>query len=169
MKRFIFLVLSIAFLFTGCTMDNKGNFQIYLTDQPISIEDAEHIYVNLSEIKAQKTEEGFLSLGTEQQQFDLIQLQDKEKIFVDTELEKGTYTQIRLIVESGEVVMDGETHSMTIPSSEVKIPVVFHVLQGGTTEIVLDFEAKKSIMVVKAGVTGQYILRPVIKVKNISY
>lgn len=169
MKRLFSLILSLAFLFTGCTVDNKGNFRIHMTDQPISLENADHIYVNITDIKVQKTEEGFLKVGTEQTRFDLKQLQDKEKIVVDTELEKGTYTQIRLQVESGELVMDGETHSMTIPSSEVKVPVVFHILQGGTTEIVLDFDAKKSITMVKAGVAGQYILRPVIKVKNISY
>lgn len=169
MKKLLMLTLFISLLLAGCRVENKGNFQIYLTDQPFNIEEADHIWVTISDIKVHKTEEGFLNVGVENPECDLLQLRNEETILVDTELEKGTYTQIRLVVESGKIVINGETYNLTIPSSEVKIPVVFHVLQGGQTEILLDFDAQKSIMAVSAGVSNQYILRPVIKVENIRY
>ena len=58
---------------------------------------------------------------------------------------------------------------MIVPSSEVKIPVIFYITDEGDTQITLDFEAEHSIHVVNAGQSEQYILRPVIRVENISY
>ena len=170
MKKLILFALSIALLLSGCvSSDGTGNFQIYLTDQPIDIDNAKEILVTISEINVQKEGEGFLTLWSDEKTYDLLKLRNKEEKIVDITLEEGTYTQIRLVVVSGQIVIDGELpHDMTVPSSEVKIPVIFNIMEGGATEIVLDFEAEHSIHVVNAGQSEQYILRPVIKVKSIS-
>jgi hypothetical protein len=170
MKKLIFFALSIALLLSGCvSSDGTGNFQIYLTDQPIDINNAEEILVTISEINVQKEGEGFFTLWSDEKTYDLLKLRNEEEKIVDITLEKGTYTQIRLIVVSGQIVIDGEQpHDMTVPSSEVKIPVIFNIIDGGVTEIVLDFEAEDSIHVVYAGQSAEYKLRPVIKVKSIS-
>ena len=138
-----------------------------MTDQPI--DNAEEIWVTISEINVQKEEVGFLTLWSGEKTYDLLKLRDKEEKIVDITLEKGTYTQIRLVVSEGEIVIDGVTYSMTVPSSEVKIPVVFNVMDDGDIEVVLDFEAEHSIHVVYAGRSEKYILSPVIRVKSISY
>lgn len=170
MKKLIFFALSIALLLSGCvSSDGTGNFQIYLTDQPIDINNAEEILVTISEINVQKEGEGFFTLWSDEKTYDLLKLRNEEEKIVDITLEEGTYTQIRLIVVSGQIVIDGEQpHDMTVPSSEVKIPVIFNIIDGGVTEIVLDFEAEDSIHVVYAGQSAEYKLRPVIKVKSIS-
>ena len=72
-------------------------------------------------------------------------------------------------MDSGEIVVSGETYEMAVPSSEVKIPAVFQVMEGGATKLVLDFDADNSIHVVNPGHSEGYILRPVINVKSISY
>jgi hypothetical protein len=170
MKKLILFALSIGLLLSGCvSSDGTGNFQIYLTDQPIDIDNAKEILVTISEINVQKEGEGFLSLWSNEKTYDLLKLRNKEEKIVDITLEEGTYTQIRLVVVSGQIVFDGEQpHDMTVPSSEVKIPVIFNIIDGGVTEIVLDFEAEDSIHVVYAGKSAEYKLRPVIKVKSIS-
>jgi len=135
MKKLILFAISLALLLSGCVSpDGTGNFQIYLKDQPIDIDDAEQILVTISEISVQKEDEGFITLC------------------------------------AGQIVIDGEPpHDMTVPSSEVKIPLVFNITEDGATEILLDFEAEHSIHVVNAGQSEQYILSPVIRVENISY
>ncbi|MBA7663414.1 hypothetical protein ES703_71455 [subsurface metagenome] len=110
-----------------------------------------------------------MSCESGEKTYDLLKLRFIEEKIVDSTLPEGTYTQIRLVVDSGRIVINGEPHEMTVPSSEVKIPYVFNVMEEGTTEIVLDFEAEHSIHAVNAGLSEQYILRPVIKVKNIRY
>jgi hypothetical protein len=167
MKKLIPFVLSAILLLSGCSSDKAGNFRIYLTDQPIP--NAEKVLVTISEIRVQKTQEAFITVWNGTQDYDLLQLRNTEKLILDTELEEGMYTQIRLDVTTGQVVINGTSHTMIVPSSEVKIPVVFNILKGGVTEIVLDFEAEHSIEVVKAGLSDQYILRPVIRVKSVTY
>ncbi|HDZ27113.1 hypothetical protein LCGC14_0669560 [marine sediment metagenome] len=166
MRKLILFAFTVILLLWGCTSsDGTGNFKLYLTDQPI--DDAEEIWVTISEINVQKEEEGFLTISSGEKTYDLLVLRDTEEKIVDITLEVGTYTQIRLVVVSGRIVIAGESHDMTVPSSEVKIPFVFNILAGGATEIHLDFEAEHSIHAVYAGQSEEYILRPVIRVKSI--
>ncbi len=167
MKKLILFSISMTLLLAGCSSDREGNFQIYLTDQ--AIDNAEAILVNISEISVQKEGEGFLTVWSGEQTYDLLKLRNKEEQITDVTLEAGTYTQIRLIVDSGEIVIAGQTYEMTVSSSEVKIPAGFQVMEGGATKLVLDFEADNSIHVVNPGHRDGYILRPVIIVKSISY
>ena len=171
MKKLILFAISLALLLSGCVSpDGTGNFQIYLKDHPIDIDNAEQILVTISEISVQKEDEGFITLWSGEETYDLLKLRNQEEKIIDITLEAGTYTQIRLVVTAGQIVIDGEPpHDMTVPSSEVKIPLVFNITEDGATEILLDFEAEHSIHVVNAGQSEQYILSPVIRVENISY
>jgi len=170
MKKMILFVFVMALFLVGCTSsDGTGNFKLYLTDKPI--DDAQEIWVTISEINVQKSDEGFFTVSSDPKDYDLLKLRSKEEEIVDVTIDEGTYTQIRLVVTAGRILIAGESepYIMTVPSSEVKIPYVFNVMEGGATKIVLDFEADHSIHVVGAGQSEQYILRPVIKVKNIRY
>lgn len=88
-------------------------------------------------------------------------------IFVSL-LEEGLYTQIRLAVTSGTIVVSGVSHDLTVPSTEVKIPVDFEVMKGGATKILLDFDAEESIHVIGTG-SGKSMLTPVIHVESVSF
>jgi len=168
MKKLILFAFTVTLLLWGCSSsDGTGNFKLFLTDQPI--DKAEEIWVTISEINVQKAEEGFLTVWESEKEYDLLKLQKGEALMLDITLEEGIYTQIRLVVDKGRIKFAGEDpRYMTVPSSEVKIPLVFNITDGGITEIVLDFEADESIHVVYAGQSEQYILRPVIRVKSIS-
>lgn len=168
MKKLNLFVLFLVLFLSGCISSNKtGNFQIYLTDQPI--DSAEQISVTLSEISVQKEGAAFFTVWSGEETYDLLKLRDKEEKIIDVSLDEGTYTQIRLVVTEGQIVIAGESNEMVVPSSEVMIPLIFDINEGGATEIVLDFEAEHSIQVVSAGQSEQYILKPVVKVKSISY
>jgi hypothetical protein len=83
----------------------------------------------------------------------------------------GHYNQIRLCIVSGRIVIDDNgtdvTYEMKIPSNEIKIPVQLKLEENGRTEVVLDFDAEKSIQFHKKGKKNSYTLRPVIKVEKI--
>jgi len=168
MKKIIFFVLPMILLLSGCvSSDRTGNFQIYLKDQPF--DNAEEILVTISKISVQREDESFSTIWSGEKTYDLLKLRDEKEKIIDITLEAGTYTQIRLYVTAGQIVISGESHEMKVPSSEVKIPLVFNIMDDGATEILLDFEADHSIQVVNAGQSEQYILRPVIRVENITY
>ena len=167
MRKIATLLFLMAFAAGACFLQDSGNFQLFLTDEPV--DDAEAIRVHIVEITAHKQGGGQETVSTAQATYDLLQLKDREQIIVDIELSEGEYTEIRLIVDSGEIVIAGVTYEMSVPSSEVKVPVHFAVAAGGATKIVLDFDAKNSIEVVSPGHDGGYILRPIIQVKSVSF
>jgi len=151
----------------GQTQGKRGSFAILITDAPL---EAEQVLVNYREIAVHKTGGEFETIWTGTKTMDLIALRDKEELLLDAPLTAGFYTQIRFIIDSGQVVVEGKTYPLDVPSAEVKIVGNFQVQEGGTTRLVLDFDAEKSIHVTSAGKKNdKYVLRPVIKVKSITY
>jgi hypothetical protein len=83
------------------------------------------------------------------------------------DVDPGKVTQIRLMVTHAEVVIDGQTHDVTIPSAEqtgLKIVTNFDLVAGSTYELVLDFDANQSIVTTgnPSDPTG-YKLKPTIR------
>lgn len=89
-----------------------------------------------------------------------------------TSLEAGTYTQVRLVLDpntgnglANSVIPTGTTaeQSLDTPSavqSGLKLNANFEVLAGQKTDLVLDFDACKSVLTKG---NGKYALKPVIK------
>jgi len=136
-------------------------------------------------------ESGWLPAFTVNQTFDLLELQNGVIADLGlVELEAGEYDQIRLILDSESiaphpfanyVVIQGEveeeyiigqeqgdyytTQELKVPSglqTGLKIVHGFTIEVSGYTELILDFDAKKSI--VQAGKSGMWLLKPTIKV-----
>lgn len=167
MKKILILCAAIALALAAgsCTTGGSGNFQLYMTDAPI--EGLEHVYITFSQIEVRKDgEDVFTSILTEPKQVDLLELRDKEEKILDIDLEPGTYAAIRLTVSAAQVVINGQTWTLTIDPPKVAIvPVTFTVSEDGTVKCVLDFDAAQSVT--EAG--GVYGLTPVIIVKSIGY
>jgi hypothetical protein len=98
--------------------------------------------------------------------YDLLTLRNGASVILgNNSLDPGTYTQIRLIIGTGSnVVVDGTTHPLVIPSGAqtgIKLNHQFEIQSGVLYELILDFDAGRSI--VQTG-NNQYILKPVIRV-----
>lgn len=80
----------------------------------------------------------------------------------------GHYTQVRLKIKAAEIVVDNETFPLDVPSgaqSGLKLGLNFTINPGSTYELVLDFDACKSL--VTAGPKNDpkgYKLKPHIRV-----
>ena len=136
-------------------------------------------------------ESGWLPAFTVNKTFDLLELQNGVIADLGlTELEAGKYNQLRLILSleplgdhpfANYVVIQGEfpeeyiigqeqgdyytTQELKVPSglqTGIKIVQGFTIEVSGYTELILDFDAKKSI--VQAGKSGRWLLKPTIKV-----
>jgi len=104
------------------------------------------------------------------------------KLGVATLVEAGHYTQMRLILgdtpDEGLNVLeephphanyfidnDGFDHALKVPSgfqTGIKLVRGFNVIDEQTTDLILDFDASKSV--VEAGNSGKWLLKPTIKV-----
>lgn len=161
----------------GTGGSTQGSFILFLKDKPV--EDAERILVTVDEIRVHMASpENFIVVSDELQEFDLLLLKNDPAPIVETDLGTGHYNQIRMSVVSGKIVFledngnGGEAeveYDLKIPSSEIKIPVQFHMETDATVKILLDFDAEDSIKVTKQEKKDSYKLRPVLKVVSVSY
>jgi hypothetical protein len=154
-----------------------GSLVIKMKDKPV--EEAEKVIVWISNIVVHLADpDEFIEVYSGLQDFDLLELKNNPVPIATATLEAGHYNQIRMDVVEGSIVFledDGQggfveaPYDMKIPSNEIKIPVQFYIEAGGETQLLLDFDAEKSIHVTKQGKKDSYKLRPVIKVEGVSY
>jgi hypothetical protein len=153
--------------YTGTT---TGLLQIVLKDNPL--ENAKHVYVRIDQIRVHRADPGkFIVVYDGTRDFDLLRLKRHPEVVVDMRVKAGHYNQIRLSIVAARIVIDEDgtdvKYDMKIPSSEIKIPIQLKLEEDGRTEVVLDFDAEKSIHFHKKGKKNSYTLRPVIKVEKI--
>lgn len=160
---FILTVLVAIIAASGCTTQpGTGELVLKITDQPgLNIEEA---LVTISNVQvhmpSEDNESGWVTVVEGPVEYDLVELIGVEQILGETVLPAGIYTQIRLEVGSAVVTIDGEEHTLTIPSGSVKLVRAFEIMEGETTELTLDFDAQDSIH--QSG--PNYIMRPAIRV-----
>jgi hypothetical protein len=175
----------------GSNTGGTGTLGIGLTDAPGDY-DHVFVTIDEIQVKQglDDGESGWLTGFTVGQTFDLLELQNGAIADLGlAELEAGQYNQIRLILASepiaphpfaNYVVIEGEQEEeyivgeageyytiqeLKVPSglqTGIKIVQGFTIEVGGSTELILDFDAKKSI--VQAGKSGKWLLKPTIKV-----
>jgi len=171
----------------GTTSGEKsGTLSLLLQDA--SSESYQAVYVTITEVQVCKGSNpnndcDWLVAASPGKTYDLLKLVNgvREQLGI-TELEVGSYTQMRLIIgktpgdginllgqphdSANYVITDNaEIHELKIPSgfqTGIKIVHGFVIIGSETTELILDFDASKSV--VRAGASGQWLLKPTIKV-----
>jgi len=102
-----------------------------------------------------------IDLSDDAATFDLLEIKGIEQYLGTNEVEAGKYTQVRLVVDTIMVALNGgELQEAEVSSGELKIVHPFDVIDGETTTLVLDFDADRMVTVTGA---GKIIVKPVIK------
>jgi len=169
----ILFFVAIA-MFASCKKDesknNTARLEIRLTDAPDP--NVKEVWVDIKDIKVHvndSSENGWTRLthfypGV----YNLLDLTNgKDTLLVDSEIPAGKLSQIRLILGDNNYIItkDGQKIFLTTPSAQesgLKLNLHQDVTGGLLYRLVLDFDAARSI--VKAGSTGKYNLKPVIRV-----
>lgn len=166
------LVLVASLFFYNCSNEtsNSARVQVLLVDAP---GDYEEVNIDLKDILINRTgeEAGWESIGNVQQgTYNLLEFTGgSEALIADSEIPAGEIKQIHLLLgpENTLVLKGGETVKLDTPSalqSGLKLKFNTTLVGGITYTIILDFDADKSI--VKAGNSGKYNLKPVIRVNT---
>lgn len=191
-NKLILATFSLLFVFIACESlevdpennTEPGTMRVFLTDAPA---DYESVIIDIREIRIQKNADAVMEedsdsdgeedndgewiiISDEPQKVDLLQLTNGVTEFLgETELEAGTYSQMRLILgDENEITVDGVTRKLTTPSAQqsgLKLNIHAEVESNAVYTLLLDFDASRSI--VKAGNSGKYLLKPVIKTVNL--
>lgn len=153
----------------------KGTLVMKITDKPVEGE-IKSVNVTISEVKIHKADYdavedeeddeggGWITVLEEERTYDLIKLEDVEELLAIAEgMDVGRYTQIRLYLSGASIGIDNnEPQDLEITSPSLKLVKPFDIREGEVTELLLDFDAKESV--IQVGRTERYKLKPTIKV-----
>ena len=176
--------LGLAACGGGSVASSNGTLQLAMTDAPAC--GYEHVYVTVNKIRvhqsasADSTAAGWSELSITPQRIDLLSLNNGVLQELGAmPLPAGTYQQVRLVLAdnvsnptptnplANALVLSGSSNeiALTTPSAQqsgFKLQAHFDVLSGQVADMVLDFDACRSI--VKAGNSGNYNIKPVVAV-----
>jgi hypothetical protein len=174
MKRMMKNLMKLSFIalfgvsLFSCSEDSKyARLEVRLTDAP---GDYEEVNINIQgvQVHAEDGEQngGWKSLDVNGGMYNLLELTNGLDTLLGTiELPAGKVSQVRLILGEGNTLkMNGTTIPLKTPSAQqsgLKVNVNATLVEGITYTILLDFDVARSI--VKAGNSGNYILKPVIR------
>ncbi|MEZ0306909.1 MAG: DUF4382 domain-containing protein, partial [Ramlibacter sp.] len=167
---------------TGTPSAGMGSLRVALTDAPSCGYD--HVYVTIEKVRVHQSttaadaDGGWTELTlSPARRVDLLELTNGVLEELGTvPLPAGQYSQIRLVLASNSDTgtatfanavqpTGGELTALSTPSAQqsgLKLQAHFDVPAGQMADVVLDFDACKSV--VKAGNSGKYNLKPVIAV-----
>lgn len=162
MRSKAFLLIIFTFIIVGCAKKpiGEGRIKVETFDQPPP-SNVEHLYIKIMEVSVQSPTEGWKTIAKPDVAYDFLKLINGTKgVLADTSLKTGHYTQMRLLVsDTNEVVVNGKSYPLVVPSgveTGIKLNLDFDIHGGELTEILVDFDASRSI----TWTPGNYLLRP---------
>lgn len=168
-RNFLFSAIALSMLiFTSCQKDDdgddfQGTLQLEITDAPVDDANVKSVFVTVADVKVNgQSLEGFNKTTV-----DLMTLQNGNTTdLVMTDLDAKSYSNITLVLdhesdESGNPVgcyletVDGTKHTLTSSDIDIQVDYDFDVASNSTTNLVVDFDLRKSIRRTSGG-SSQY-------------
>lgn len=181
----LLFILVILLGISSCDVsetDASGTLQVWLTDAPadyeavlidiqsVRVHKSEEENADNSESEEEAQEEGWATIPYDGDPVNLLELRNGNEMSLgETELESGTYKQVRLVLgENNEVVIDGQSYPLQTPSAQqsgLKLKIDAYIQGGSIYSLLIDFDASRSI--VETG-NGKYILKPVLRMVELA-
>jgi hypothetical protein len=158
-----------------------GSFNVRITDSPYG--SAKAVLVTFSEVAVHRNGD-WTRLpfpGGSTRTCDLKKLQNAaQDLLGGGAIDPGTYTMIRLVVQSARIYFDnsasssspcatsidapaGASSALTIPSGEVRLNGSFNLTSAAATTVLVDFDGESSI--IQNG--SSYTMQPVVRIVSI--
>ncbi|MBI5017229.1 MAG: DUF4382 domain-containing protein [Deltaproteobacteria bacterium] len=171
MKAAVLGVLLSCLGLAGCGVDGSGGFpggtlRLSVTDAPV--DDASGVVVTFSGVQIQPAQGETIDVDFPARNIDLMALTGGRSavLLPSLVLPAGHYAWLRLKVNIPEsyVVVGDDTYGLEIPSGDqsgLKINRGFDVPAGGTADMTVDFDLRRSLH--RRGSGASYALRPTLR------
>ena len=152
-----------------------GTVSFGITDAPAM--DLSNVTIAFTEIRLKPENGQWVEFPLEGfEQVNLLDLQGglSEPLITDEEVPAGTYTELRLIVDTDNSFVKREStgdseYSLAVPSGEqsgLKLKGDFLVAADTTTNFTIDFDVRKSIVNPQGKALADYMLKPSLRLVN---
>jgi len=169
----ISLVVLVILVMVSCQKNGKNTsdqsrLQVRLIDNPSS--DIKEVWVDIKQVEIIESDSSNpITLdGMHPGVYNLLELTGgKDTLLADATIPNGSISQIRLLLGDNNYIVtsSGEKINLTTPSGQqsgLKVQIHQDVQGGILYRLTLDFDVARSIVV--AGNSGNYILKPVLRV-----
>ena len=167
MKKLFFASVAIMMLLGihACNKSKQAKLEVYLTDDPANYSevniDIQKVLINVS-----NGGDNWKELPITPGVYNLLDFRNGLDVLLGSiELPSGKVSQIRMVLGANNSVKEGtNVYELTTPSAQqsgLKFNVNVELTEGITYRLWIDFDAGRSV--VKAGNSGKYILKPVIR------
>ena len=173
----MFAVVLAAVMTVSCSDDagingpenGKARMNIKLTDAPANYQE---VNVDVKGLRihytpsSEDSEGEWIELPFEPMKINLLELTNGvDTLLTSAELEPGTYKELRMILgNDNSVMVDSTAEYLKVPSGQqsgYKVKFQTDLEAGEELDVTIDFDAAQSVH--KAGNSGMYILKPVLK------
>jgi len=139
---------------------SSGTIYVYVRDAPAEWRQLNVVFSDIQVHRANAgNESGWIHLPLSSPTIDFVALGDLSKLLALDRAPAGKYTQLRLVVNSVDGILnDGTPVALIVPSGELKTTTPFDLPGSGAVTVTLDFDLASSIH--SAG--GKWIFRPVL-------
>lgn len=174
-------IIGIAACSDTTEPSDTGTLRLTMVDAPVPIAGVEAIDIVFSSVLIHQTSDAEIgtanwivlldeTLPIENRTFNLLELVNGNFAVVgEIELDPGHYSQIRIMLESATITVDGVTSALSIMSGEesgVKLVNAFTIEANTITELMVDFDAGQSVWESPAG-SGSYRLQPTLRIESV--
>lgn len=164
----------LSSLIAGCDSssdpaETTGTFNVKITDAPA---DFDAVNITFSEVSVNQSGGSAIVVSDSTQTINLIEWSNGNSTPLGSiELEAGTYNQIRLIIDSASVIIDGVVSTVKVPSGAqtgLKLTHQFTMEVGSTYDLMIDFDASRSVVRTGPSANPTYSLKPTIRLVSVA-
>jgi hypothetical protein len=144
----------------------QGRVVFSVTDAAADMSTISEINMKVNSVDVHSSTSGWMTVSTTPRTYSLLKLdaENKSELLADINANAGTYDQVRLNIDSINVITKaGATKTAKLPSGELKINTVLIVESDHTSSVNFDFLADKSLHMTG---NGMYIFSPVVKTET---
>jgi hypothetical protein len=141
----------------------RGRVIMTITDDLVDLRGISSLRITIDNVQVYSEEDGWITVGGDEETYDLLQLRDVEAVIADQALEAETYTAMRMDLSSVEVVDSRGTHNAELPAEKYTINAQLIIEPEGLSAVTFDFIPERSLHIAE---DGTYVFAPVVRVTS---
>lgn len=127
-------------------------------------ESSDHIFITFEKMMV-KSEKGVkTNISVESRKVDLLSASDLSEVLADVALEPGVYKHMEFSIKKAEIVVNGKTYDMFVPSKKIRFLGRFEIKEGYTTNLKIRFLHR--LLKFKLFGKSMYMMLPIVKISS---